>query len=65
MSLTCPAAPAGVSHIRSNQPKTVFVQETIKKQQSFRKEPLQKNLDEKGACYKNKLLFTYTDNNKC
>jgi hypothetical protein len=39
MSLTCPATPAGDLHIRSNQPKTVFVQETIKKQQYFRKEP--------------------------
>jgi hypothetical protein len=37
--LTCPAAPAGVSHFRSNQPKIVFVL----KQQSLENSPI--NLD--------------------
>jgi hypothetical protein len=39
MSLTSPAALSRSLAIRSNQPKTLSVQERFKKQQSFRKKP--------------------------
>jgi hypothetical protein len=42
VGLTCPAAPAGVSHFRSNQPKTVFVQERLKNNNLLEKSQMKK-----------------------
>jgi len=59
--LTCPTAPTGVSHIRSNQPYLVFLS-TFLKQQSFRKEPFKKAIRKTRLTAKNGGvdIFSYT-----